>query len=1219
MILQLDDACFAKSTNLSKAAFLAHKDAFQALGLNFDDFSHGLARASLVTQQAHAAIAREVSEESNQTAAAQDMVQEAYLKRADAIDAVGDAQDKVFGVKGALAAQQVGGAEAQAIADVRGPLTVRGAEIGIESANVQAAAAAIASRQAQGEKISPDEIKALRQSQAGVASDAAGYNQEQAELRLREAENNERERIASERAQGGPQAIVQRQLAEAFRAYAAAQRGEERAEMGEGAAERGTGAAERAQEALKLTQTGAVGEALMGRRDDINLPDVDRSVLTKALINIGSTEFGGGVLGTERALGDITKRFGLEPGTEGLTLGHNLAGGLYGRNFSGMTPYLEGLRGKSDQEIQDLFPKDLKEDDKRQFGEEPTQAAFAERARRFDLDSAAGRATRIAGAAAAPGVNETRGAETRIIRGATDEAAGQAADVSGVIGKFTSAIETGTEHIGGALKGLTDSLGGGESGGRGVREVGEFGLTAGAGVVGAAAGLSALKSGLGWLGGALGLGGTAGGAAGGAVATGAAVEGGIAAGGIAAGAVEGGVVGAAGGPIGVVGGAVVGAIATAVGAYLLSNSGGAPEAPKPAEPPAPKPEAPEAPQAPTTRTIEVESGGRSRQVVVPVEGEALQPQQPQQVVQPRPQPIVPVSASAAPAPAAPAPAAPVAASGAGELSGAAGALQSAAGALQGAAGALQGAAGAMHSSAPAPAPAAAPAPAPAQEQAMGGLIHGSGDDTSDSIPIMASPHEYIIKASSVRKIGTPILDRLNSGYALGGLIKGFADGGMFDSDDQKDRMFDPADQKGPGSGGRGDTEYQHAETPDLSDVDGGGGVPPQGINDDANWGNGVRPKGNDANWGNGVRPKGRRPRYAEGGAVGDDDPQDTKPIGFKWLWDLLGKVDVSGSYAVPPEMDVPTQTPSGQPTPHESQQADVGRRRQETEARDRKLQEELEPIRDILTALHAGIGTGEDRSKQAPPPPKPKMAHVTVERHETIGERSFKRPDASYNVPVESDADQQEIDRRETERGFTYDGGAVIDARDEADKRASLRKMFADAAHAEAMIKESGAAARDFNFSMKEEGVGKYEHTAAPSVPRAAPRPPVPSGEPFVDEETGRPGSKFDPIKEWRFGGRTIIGHFGKIPQGYRGQEWESLETSRLLEEESTGQGTTESPRPRRDQGVTESPRPRRDQDATESPQPRRRRHDDSDENMWNPNRTLAMGGLIPALVYNGQ
>ena len=62
--------------------------------------------------------------------------------------------------------------------------------------------------------------------------------------------------------------------------------------------------------------------------------------------------------------------------------------------------------------------------------------------------------------------------------------------------------------------------------------------------------------------------------------------------------------------------------------------------------------------------------------------------------------------------------------------------------------------------------------------ASGGAVFGPGSGTSDSIPAMLSNGEYVISAAAVRKLGLPLLDRLNNGnapgYAEGGLISGSA-------------------------------------------------------------------------------------------------------------------------------------------------------------------------------------------------------------------------------------------------------------------------------------------------------------------------------------------------------------------------------------------------------------------------------------------------------------
>lgn len=59
--------------------------------------------------------------------------------------------------------------------------------------------------------------------------------------------------------------------------------------------------------------------------------------------------------------------------------------------------------------------------------------------------------------------------------------------------------------------------------------------------------------------------------------------------------------------------------------------------------------------------------------------------------------------------------------------------------------------------------------------ATGGYITGPGTGTSDSIPAMLSNGEYVMSASAVNRIGTPLLDAMNHGasvhYAGGGLVR----------------------------------------------------------------------------------------------------------------------------------------------------------------------------------------------------------------------------------------------------------------------------------------------------------------------------------------------------------------------------------------------------------------------------------------------------------------
>ncbi|MCA6104748.1 hypothetical protein [Bradyrhizobium australafricanum] len=92
-----------------------------------------------------------------------------------------------------------------------------------------------------------------------------------------------------------------------------------------------------------------------------------------------------------------------------------------------------------------------------------------------------------------------------------------------------------------------------------------------------------------------------------------------------------------------------------------------------------------------------------------------------------------------------------------------------------------------------------------QRKDGGGHISGPGTSSSDSIPAMLSDGEYVIRASSAKKLGRANLDWLNSGapgLATGGEVKRFADGG--DADDDGDagvvgRTLANAQTLGPGS------------------------------------------------------------------------------------------------------------------------------------------------------------------------------------------------------------------------------------------------------------------------------------------------------------------------------------------------------------------------------------------------------------------------------------
>jgi TP901 family phage tail tape measure protein len=63
-------------------------------------------------------------------------------------------------------------------------------------------------------------------------------------------------------------------------------------------------------------------------------------------------------------------------------------------------------------------------------------------------------------------------------------------------------------------------------------------------------------------------------------------------------------------------------------------------------------------------------------------------------------------------------------------------------------------------------------------KASGGYISGPGTGTSDSIPARLSNGEFVIRESSVRKYGTPMLNAINVGhFANGGPVRKFANGG----------------------------------------------------------------------------------------------------------------------------------------------------------------------------------------------------------------------------------------------------------------------------------------------------------------------------------------------------------------------------------------------------------------------------------------------------------
>lgn len=63
------------------------------------------------------------------------------------------------------------------------------------------------------------------------------------------------------------------------------------------------------------------------------------------------------------------------------------------------------------------------------------------------------------------------------------------------------------------------------------------------------------------------------------------------------------------------------------------------------------------------------------------------------------------------------------------------------------------------------------------QKADGGPVFGAGTGTSDSIPAMLSNGEYVINAKAVRRLGLPLLNALNNGYAIGGVVSSGGGGG----------------------------------------------------------------------------------------------------------------------------------------------------------------------------------------------------------------------------------------------------------------------------------------------------------------------------------------------------------------------------------------------------------------------------------------------------------
>jgi hypothetical protein len=119
------------------------------------------------------------------------------------------------------------------------------------------------------------------------------------------------------------------------------------------------------------------------------------------------------------------------------------------------------------------------------------------------------------------------------------------------------------------------------------------------------------------------------------------------------------------------------------------------------------------------------------------------------------------------------------------------------------------------------------------KRAFGGAIEGPGTGTSDSIPIMASNGEYVIKADVVRRIGKTKLDQINyggAGFAYGGMVgsmsgmssaPGMANGGFVGSM--------PSASSAPGMAAGGFIGNSAPSTPTYNVPSAGGGMSPSPI------------------------------------------------------------------------------------------------------------------------------------------------------------------------------------------------------------------------------------------------------------------------------------------------------------------------------------------------------------------------------------------------------
>jgi hypothetical protein len=194
-VLSMD--ALSKSSGLGLGQLLGWREAARHQGIDFDEFSRGLARMNVAQTTARAEIEKRATEEPLDVIDAQRRVVQAYRAREAAVDAVGGAEDKVIGARARAAALRVGGGEEAAITEERGPLSVSGARIAAWQADLDVRNA---KRASEGYGYMAGAVP--EQVQINLA--AAEQRSDEADLQERQAENQERERIAAQRAGAGP-------------------------------------------------------------------------------------------------------------------------------------------------------------------------------------------------------------------------------------------------------------------------------------------------------------------------------------------------------------------------------------------------------------------------------------------------------------------------------------------------------------------------------------------------------------------------------------------------------------------------------------------------------------------------------------------------------------------------------------------------------------------------------------------------------------------------------------------------------------------------------------------------------------------------------------------------------------------------------------------------------------------------------------------------------